>query len=254
MQSTGVPAKSYDHWWKKVFNKTYLSAFDYFYSHEKTKQEVDFIVKTAKLKPSASVLDLFCGQGRHSIELAKRGYIVTGVDYSADLLYAARVRAKKADVRPIFLKKDIRSLRLSKKFDVVCILGNSFGYFDDAENEAIISVVSKLLKDDGIFILDLANTLARPHTKSERRDSIPGGYILSEEESFDPVSQRSFMKWTIVKNKKKSIFHGVLKFYTHSAIKRLLVKHGLRPIKTFGSFAGDAHVSTSPRMIAVVGH
>ena len=48
-----------------------------------TVREVDFLLEELELPPGASILDVGCGTGRHSIELAKRGYTLTGVDLSA---------------------------------------------------------------------------------------------------------------------------------------------------------------------------
>ncbi len=72
-----------NNWWKTTFGKTYFYAFVPTYPPEQTKKEVSFIVKNLHLKKGAKILDIPCGQGRHSIELAHCGFKVIGIDYSS---------------------------------------------------------------------------------------------------------------------------------------------------------------------------
>src|SRR2546428_2156051 len=78
-------------WWQTGFGPSYLALYDDFLA-ERTPVEVDQIEALLQLHPPRRILDLPCGQGRHAIELARRGYEVTGVDLSPYMLGVAAER------------------------------------------------------------------------------------------------------------------------------------------------------------------
>ena len=119
-------------WWRTLFNSFYLKTDgDVVENPENTNQEIDQIITMAALEPNDHILDLCCGQGRHSIELARRGFShVNGVDRSRYLIRLARKRAKKEGLSVTFHEGDARKYRSKGQlFHCVLILGNSFGYF-----------------------------------------------------------------------------------------------------------------------------
>src|SRR3972149_9404880 len=81
-----------------LFGDVYLKTFGELITEERTQLEVNFLEKTLNLQPGAQIFDLCCGHGRHSVELAKRGYRVTGQDLSAYFLKIANDSAKDAGV------------------------------------------------------------------------------------------------------------------------------------------------------------
>jgi D-alanine-D-alanine ligase len=103
---------------------------------------------------------LCCGQGRHALELARRGYSdVTGVDRSAFLLQQARARSQAANLRVAFHEADARGIPAADaSFDAVLVLGNSFGYFESArDDEIMLREVKRVLRQGGRFLLDVSD-------------------------------------------------------------------------------------------------
>jgi len=240
------------YWWKKAFGEIYLSAFDSLYSRARTAREVGFLIKMLHLRQNEKILDIPCGQGRHSIEFAKRGFHVTGVDFSPTLIRVSSDRARAQHVVPRFIRGDIRSVQLRERYDAILVLGNSFGYFSDSDNEKVITNLSRFLARGGFLVLDLPNTvgmLRRLETK--RKLQIPHGYILVDETLFDPRNLTVQLRWTIVQSGKRTIFPGRLRLYTFPEIRTLLLKNGLRVTKLFGSFGGMAYTLQAPRMIVI---
>ena len=93
----------------------------------------------SSLKPGASVLDLCCGQGRHSVQLAKRGFQVTGLDLNAEYLDLASKAAEAAKVTIETVAADMREIPFENKFDAIVNMYSSFGYLEsEAEDLKVL--------------------------------------------------------------------------------------------------------------------
>ena len=126
-------------WWKKIFNAYYLKTDGDVVEDQKiTSFEVDFFSKILGIHPDHYILDLCCGQGRHTIELAKRGFEnIEGLDRSRYLIQKAKANAKKLGLICKFREGDARKLPFPPdSFDIVMILGNSFGYFESMKDDS----------------------------------------------------------------------------------------------------------------------
>lgn len=146
-------------WWKRIFDETYLMTDARTVCDEElTCREVDFIVSALGPGKSAPILDLCGGQGRHSLELSRRDYKdVTVLDYSEFLTNAGAARARSERLGTIFIQGDARDTRLApERFLYVIIMGSSFGYFmDEDENARILIEACRLLRPGGAMLLDL---------------------------------------------------------------------------------------------------
>lgn len=124
---------------------------------ENTVSEVDFLEKTLELTGAETILDLGCGYGRHSLELARRGYRVTGVDITRVYVDDANQNAMQEHLQAEFFCDDLRNLRYENAFDVVLNMADgAIGYLEnDAENLKIFDVIAKALKPGGKSFIDL---------------------------------------------------------------------------------------------------
>lgn len=148
-------------WWRTLFNSLYLKTDgDVVENHENTRREVDLVVEVAALEPNDSVLDLCCGQGRHSLELARRGFRnIVGVDRSRYLIRQARKRARSEGLSVSFHEGDARKFkRFENQFHCVMLLGNSFGYFEQqCDDEAVLRNAYLMLARRGTLVLDVVD-------------------------------------------------------------------------------------------------
>jgi 2-polyprenyl-3-methyl-5-hydroxy-6-metoxy-1,4-benzoquinol methylase len=240
-------------WWKTAFNETYLAAFNDEDSMRRGEEEVAFLIKTLNLKKGARILDFACGQGRHAVPFAQQGMNVTCADASAPLLRAAKQRALAEKVRISFIKTDIRSYRKASRYDAIVMLGNSFGYFSDKDNERVLSNVAASLKSGGWFALDLSNTagMLRQRTVGECSRKIPGGTLVTRELNFDPKTFRSTVRWRILQKKKKVSFDGVLRLYTPPEIYHLLAERNMTVEKMYGSFTKEPYSLETRRCLII---
>lgn len=142
-------------WYKKIWtldiqNQSWV---------EDTKRQVDFLLEKLQLKGGEKILDLACGFGRHSLELARRGFDVTGVDITPDYVKYANEQAKRDGLNARFICSDIRDMTFENKFDVVLNMADgAIGYLEnDEENLKIFAVISKALKSGGKHFMDIMN-------------------------------------------------------------------------------------------------
>src|ERR1700719_2562619 len=146
-------------WWRTLFNSLYLETDgDIVENDRNTADEVDLLIRGAGLERNDRILDLCCGQGRHSLELGRRGFHrVIGLDRSRYLIRLARKRAKQRNLQVSFHEGDARRFRLGDgEFHCVCILGNSFGYFERPEDDlAVLEAVNRALASGGSLVMDL---------------------------------------------------------------------------------------------------
>ncbi len=148
-------------WWKTLFNSLYLKTDgDVVENHENTAREVGMLIEAVGLKKNDSILDLCCGQGRHTIELHRRGYRQAGgLDRSRYLIRLARKRAQQNALDIRFSEGDARSIRLPESsMDCVVLFGNSFGYFESRDEDlAVLRSILRVLKSEGFLVLDVVN-------------------------------------------------------------------------------------------------
>ena len=126
---------------------------------EDTIRQVDFLVDKLKLTGNERILDLACGFGRHSLEFARRGYDVTGVDITPVYVDYATKQAQSENLNARFICSDIRQVSFDGEFDVVLNMADgAIGYLEnEEENLKIFRVISKALKIGGTHFMDIMN-------------------------------------------------------------------------------------------------
>jgi 2-polyprenyl-3-methyl-5-hydroxy-6-metoxy-1,4-benzoquinol methylase len=165
-------------WYESLF-ENYGQKYDGEHFTQGTLGECDFIETELGLDKTLKILDVGCGTGRHSIELSKRGYTVTGIDLSETQLARAREKAEKEHLSIDFVKHDARNLPYQKEFDIAIMLcEGGFPLMETDElNFEILRSVSNALKQKGKFIFTTLNGLfplyhsveqfCAPHQKKE---------------------------------------------------------------------------------------
>ena len=172
-------------WWAEAYEQMQKLGYDYHYiDFASAKKELEFIERALDLKKGDRVLDLGCGNGRHSILLAELGYQVIGVDYSKSLLEMAKREAGKRDLDLELRCQDMLTLDESSLYDGVIILDGSFGIFTDSENEDIIRRVAKALKLGGKLLVQSYNPYYMALNQG-REAEVEGDSTFIRETSFD---------------------------------------------------------------------
>ncbi len=230
-----------EEWWRKLFNALYVKTDgDVVENAENTRLEVDFIVSATDISANSRILDLCCGQGRHVLELARRGFQhVSGIDRSRYLIRLAKKRAQAERLAVAFREGDARSPRLpDNSFDCVCIMGNSFGYFSNKQDdEKVLRAVGKILRQSGTLVLDLADgEWLKMHHEPRSWEWIDEHHFVCRERSIAADGERLISREVVVHDES-----GVLadqfyaeRLYTRESITRLLESVGFRNVRYHG--------------------
>ena len=149
---------------------------------KETPKEVDSIISLLTADTSARVLDLGCGIGRHSLELARRGFVVTGVDRTRNYLQKASKEAKKEGINVEFVQDDMRNFCRSEEFDISLSLYTSFGYFENKEDDSkVIANIYSSLKPGGILLMDMMGKEVLSRDFKEREWMEEDGWLVLQE-------------------------------------------------------------------------
>lgn len=157
---------------------------------ERTRRDVDFIVEECRLEPGDRVLDLCAGTGRHSIELEVRGIRAVGIELNPDYVKLAEARAETAGVPSRVRAGDARSAEFGTDFDAAILMWNSFGYFSDPENFALLQKIRAALKPGGHFLLELLSRDFLLKNFEAREEREVDGIRVLEERQFDMLTSR----------------------------------------------------------------
>ncbi|WP_151736860.1 class I SAM-dependent methyltransferase ['Paenibacillus yunnanensis' Narsing Rao et al. 2020] len=201
-----------------------------------TLAEVDFVLEELGLSPGGSILDIGCGTGRHSIELAKRGYRVTGVDLSAGMLEEARKAAAEARIQVEWVQCDAVKYMAGSAFDaVICLCEGAFGLVGRGEEPlehdmAILQRISDALKPGGRLLLTTLNAYMRLRTLTQ--EDVDSG-------RFNPVTmvEHYLDVWDLPEGKK--LVEVKERRYLPYELIRMFAETGLTAEQIWGGTAGQ---------------
>ena len=219
---------------------------------ENAPAEVDQLIALLGLAPGSSILDCPCGPGRHTLELSRRGYHVTGVDRTVAYLAEARQRAAAENLAPELLEADMRQFSRPGAFDAALSLFTSFGYFDDPdENLLVLQNFYQSLKVGGVLLMEMSGKeiLARVYRQRDWREH-EGAFLLEERNTAANWS-RMENRWILVKDgvvKMKRFAHWL---YSAAELGKMLADSGFDQVEFLGDMEGAAYDHEAKRLVAV---
>ncbi|MCD4790886.1 MAG: class I SAM-dependent methyltransferase, partial [Bacteroidales bacterium] len=229
-------------WYESLF-ENYGLKYDNESFTQGTIGECDFIENEINFNKQTRILDIGCGTGRHTIELTKRGYQVTGIDLSETLLNRAREKALKEDLKIDFQRQDARTLKFQKEFDLVIMLcEGAFPLMEtDEMNFQIIQNASKALKEKGKFILTTLNGLFPlfHSVKDFFAKSAKDGNATYDNNTFDLMTFRDYNTTCLEDDHGNKIeLECNERYYVPSEITWLLKTLGFKKINIYGAKLG----------------
>jgi SAM-dependent methyltransferase len=234
-------------WWETFFGTDYLKQ----YEQTTTPQEVDGLERILHLRKGTRVLDLACGAGRHSVELARRGCEVVGFDLSFALLKEARDAARAAGVKVSFAQGDMRELPYKGEFDAVINMFTSFGYFEEEENDRKALVgIARALKPRGKFLMERFNRESLAYELPIQGWRVrEDGTIVLQEDTFDPLRGRYETRRIVIDRDGTREHGGSVRAYTLPELKVMFDAAGLHIHRVLGGLDLSPYRARSRRIV-----
>ncbi|MBT8401010.1 MAG: class I SAM-dependent methyltransferase [Rhodothermia bacterium] len=247
-QKTTSSDSSTSKWYEEWFDR---DEYEIVYQHrdeDEARRVIDLIEKATHVSPGDRVVDVGCGRGRHAVELAGRGYRVTGLDLSERSIEAAKARASEQQVTVDFRVGDMREPVCEGCFDGAVNLFTAFGYFEsEAEHQRAVSAIADSLVDGGWFFQDFLNPdYVRANlvpSDTERREGV-------EIEQYRALEDGRIRKEIILRrNGREHRFSESVQLLELEDFRRLYKRARLEIRSVFGDYDGGELTGTSPRMI-----
>lgn len=221
---------------------------------EGAKREVEQVLTLLELTPGAPILDLCCGPGRHSFELARRQYSVTGVDRTAAYLETASRKANQEGLAIEFLRSDARAFRRPAAFDAVLNLFTSFGYFESEEDDlALLTNVRESLRPRGQFVIELngKEVFTRHFHPRTWHPNADGTAFLLEERTVRSGWAYVDNCWRVLDVSGSREYRFPIRVYSGHELEALLRRAGFSEVTLYGSLAGTPYDHAAERLVAV---
>jgi cyclopropane fatty-acyl-phospholipid synthase-like methyltransferase len=245
-------------WFEDFFHGVTLDLWRKAIPQEHTAAEAEFLIKVLKCKPGAHVLDVPCGNGRLSFELAKHGYRVTGVDISEEFIEEANgsasglpdpsadadgtdvARASRACTGetpvPQFILSDMRSIESKNLYDAVFCFGNSFGFMEYPDMEKFLSGVARVLKPGARFIVNtgMAAESVLPDFEEQSCHEV-GDMSIEIKERYNATESCVDSEYVFERNGTRESRFAKHWIYTAAEIRRMLERAGFEVLDCYGS-------------------
>ncbi|MFZ5951897.1 MAG: class I SAM-dependent methyltransferase [Candidatus Rifleibacteriota bacterium] len=223
--------------WKTFFD-TIAPEYDGEIFTRNTLAEVDFLIEELGLKAGDSILDIGCGTGRHSVELAKRGLKVTGIDQSSGMLAQARKKAENAGVELELIEIPAQDFKPTRKYSaVISLCEGALCLFDEEDDiwgrdMAIFANIAEALEPGSPFLVTVLSAFKSIRQFSDE-DVAAGKFDLFTLTAREPVEvKRNGIDASII---------GIERHYTPPELVRMVNRVGLKIDRFYGGTAGDWH-------------
>jgi SAM-dependent methyltransferase len=214
--------------------------------------EVEQVVSLLKIESGAYVLDLCCGVGRHSLELARRGFQVTGVDRTRLYLDRASNQAEAEGLKVEFVQSDMRDFCRPDAFDAVVNLFTSFGYFEDPEDDRQVALnMCRSLKLGGAFLIDMMGKEVLARIFHERDWYEEDGMLILQERKITKNWSWMENRWIIFKGNHRAELNLSHRIYSAVELASLLTECGFAHVDAYGDLDGSAYDHLARRLVIV---
>lgn len=215
-------------------------------------EEVEKLLALTKPK-GKSVLDLCCGPGRISIPLAKRRYVVTGVDRTKYFLDRARAKARAAKVRIEWVRQDMRDFVRPEAYDLAISMYSSFGYFDDKrEDLKVLDNILTSLRPGGACVIQVGGKewLAKIFAPTTCQTLPDGSMLVARHAIFDDWT-RIRNEWIFIRPGRAKTFTFHHTIYSGQELRERMEQAGFVGVKLFGNLDGAEYGPGAQWLIAV---
>jgi SAM-dependent methyltransferase len=242
-------------WYETFFDDEALDVWQATRSPEHTAAEADYLDSILGFQNRGHLLDLACGDGRHAVALAARGYSMTGIDIAEGNRARLAARAEAAGVSVDLVVGDITRLEDEAAYDGAYLWGNSFGYFPRDATAGFFSAVARALKPGARFVIDTAMSAESILGDLSRRSwhRISGELRILLETRYSPRESRLDTIYTTIRHDRivgESTAHVWI--YTTGEIVALAEAAGLEALDLHGDLEGNAFELGDERLLLIL--
>jgi SAM-dependent methyltransferase len=247
---------------RRPFYAEYAWAYDLLIDRP-VRKECSAIVEwlmDRRVRPGADLLDAGCGTGRYAAELARRGYVVQGVDASPDLIAEAR-RIPASEPRALsFSVGDLTTLT-SDRCDAILCRGVLNDFLEDADRDAVFAAFARALRSAGVVIFDVREwdtTASRKRHEplfTKRVSTDRGTLTFVSVTELDPehrqllISERHMLD--LDGHLRVSEYSFVMRCWTQEELRSSLTRHGFVDAAYFGAYDPVIAAGSTDRLVIV---
>lgn len=242
-------------WYKESFGPDYLRVYPH-RGEDEAEQQLPLLLAELELTPGQRVLDLACGNGRHTRRLRSHSLEAFGMDLSDSLLKQAKLGHDGHGELP-YVQGDMRFLPFTdQSFDAVVNLFTSFGYFEsDEENRRVLEEIRRILRPKGGLLMDYLNPEIVIRDLVPRSESRRGDLHILQERTYDPVRSRVEKTITLTSEKPEETsirtFRESVGLFPLRQMREFFEEAGMTVTRALGDFDGSDFSESSPRMILI---
>ena len=241
-------------WFEDFFHGLALDLWRKAIPLEHTKAEAEFLIKTLACKPGAHVLDVPCGNGRLSFELARQAYRVTGIDISEEFIEEARALTKTTNetLALQFILGDMRRIEVEADYDGAFCFGNSFGFMEYSDMQKYLAGVQRALQPGARFIVNtgMAAESVLPDFEEQSCHEIDD-ITTTIKERYKAAESCVDSEYTFERNGKSETCYAKHWIYTAAEIQRMLEQAGFEVLDCYGSLKCEPFVLGSRELFVV---
>jgi len=234
-------------WYKEWFGEDYLTVYQH--RDDEDAQKLIKLIRTyVTISPDSYLLDLACGNGRHTYALAQYSQNVIGLDLSRPLLRKALQKKKDKQITSSFVQADMRYFPFKIKFDTIFSLFTSFGYFDsDEKHLQVAREIAASLNPGGTFIIDYFNARYVRDTLITYGERLVDDVRIKEKRWLS--DKRVHKNIVIMKEDGEKYFQESVRLFELTELSVLLQEAGITTVRVFGDYDGSPYSAGSKRMI-----
>ena len=210
------------------FDGHYKDIWRRIFPEKTTLAEIEWIINEGNLKEEDRILDIMCGYGRHSLELARRGVYVTAVDNLCD--YINEIKDKTANEKlPVeAVCEDVRDMQIDQQYDAATCMGNSLQFFNEQELLKILANISEHLKPGGKFFINTWSIaeIAMKNFKERGWDRFGNLLFLTDSKLLFHPTRIEMCSLIITDSGEREEKNGIDFIYSISELERMLNKTG----------------------------
>ena len=216
------------------------------------KDDVEKIKKLLHIEEGDRILDLCCGIGRHSLELSRRGFDVSGVDRTAAYIDKARLEAQNSDLDVEFVVGDMREFYVPNNFDIIMNLFGSFGYFEDPEDDRkVVEHMYSSLRTGGKFLIETQGKEILARDFQEREWSQEGDLLILSERKITHNWSCIETRWIVIRGAQRSEYQVSVRSYSAVELASLLYGCGFPEVRVYGNLDGAEYDQAAQRLVVV---